>query len=101
MYTASIYFMGQYRPAYFQAETKHAAIDAALAAVAKCHDFLWFSNRLAEALIQLKGNCTAYSTDHGCRGIALRTGPHDPFLDGMTSSFPHYPDLDYSGAANA
>lgn len=100
MYTASIYFMGRYRPAYFEAATAVDAYRAAKRAVMGCDDRAWFYVRLGEAFEKVRGNCTSFSTDHGCRGISLVARKHDPFLDSVTRDLPAYPGLDYTGAVN-
>jgi hypothetical protein len=100
-YTASIYFLGQYRPAYFEAETATRAFQAAAYAVAGCEDQKWLIERLDEALARVtKPNCAAASIEHGARGVSIANRPHDPFLDRVTRSMPAYPGLDYSNAVN-
>ena len=101
-YTASFYFMGQYRPAYFEAETVGKAMNAALRALGTNHpDYAWFADRLKQAYCALrKGNCSAFSAEHGCRGVSIVARNHDRFLDSVTRDFPAYPGLDYAGVAN-
>ncbi len=101
MYTASIYFLGQYRPAYFQAETAIRAFQLAAHAVAGCPDQRWLIDRLDEACTRVrKPNCAAVSIEHGARGVSIAKRPHDPFLDSVTRTMPAYPGLDYAGACN-
>lgn len=102
MYTASIYFLGQYRPAYFEAETARKAADKAIRAINEVTgpDYGWLAARLNEACGKVKANCTSWSAEHGCRGVSLVARAHDPFLDGVTRDFPAYPGLDYSACSN-
>lgn len=95
--TASIYFLGQYRPVYFEASTIDAALAMATAAILKATDREWFESRLAEARKQIKReSCAAWSTEHGCRGVSIAKRPHDPFLRDVVAQLPKYPGLDYS-----
>jgi hypothetical protein len=101
MYTASITFFGQYRPAYFEAETAGKAIAAAIRAIPSCSDYNTLARWLNEAYGQIKKpNCSSYSIEHGCRGVSIVARAHDPFLDSVTASLPAYPGLDYTGATN-
>ena len=99
MFTASIYFLGEYRPAYFQAATLAVAVSKAERALFAAQDRDWFLTRLHEGKRQVrKPNCAGWSAEHGCRGVAIVKRPHDPFLDSITVKLPHYPGLDYTVA---
>ena len=101
-YTASIFFMGEYRPAYFEADTAIKATDKALRALAAVKGYNWFYDRFLEASARLeRSNCSAFACEHGCRGVSLAARPHDPFLDSVTRKLKPFPGLDYSEAVNA
>lgn len=96
MYVASIYFHGQYRPAYFQADTLPAAIEAARVAscgmtqAAKVQAWLDAAER-----DMIRMGYAAVSSSHGMLGISVRSGPHDPFLDSVIATLPECPGLAY------
>jgi hypothetical protein len=107
--TGGIYFLGAYRPAYFEADT----IDACRAMLLKAARPMfarergrelraWLIARINEGAAAIaRGNCTAWSADHNDRGVCFAKRPHDPFLDRATAELPPCPGLDYSGAVNA
>jgi hypothetical protein len=101
MYTASVTFFGRYRPAYFEGATAKDAFVKARRAVAQTEQYHMLTRFLTEALDGISSNCTSCSVDWGCYGAAMRQGPHDPWLDGVTRDYPAYPGLDYSAVANA
>lgn len=80
-YTASIYFLGQYRPAYFEADTARAATKALLASIRECEDYTKLCEWIKQSYSEIKKpNCAAFSVEHGARGISIAKRPHDPFL---------------------
>ena len=97
--TASIFFMGEYRPVYFESETVRGAaakLEGAIAGLPAI-ERAWFAERILEAKRQcLKENCAAYASEHGCRGLSIAKRPHDSFLDTVIRKLPVYPSLDYS-----
>lgn len=100
-YTASIFFLGQYRPAHFEATTAAMAAGEAQAALRFTDRFDWALERLTEGVRRMRhtaGVCgtSSYSCEHGAFGVSLREGPHDPFLDRVCAQMPDYPRLDYS-----
>mgnify|MGYP003659189649 CR=1 FL=1 len=103
MFTIGISFLGQYRPAYFQADTLGDAIAAAVRAVYHMDnaDFDWIMERLRiggdEMAIK---RISAWSAEHGRRAVSFRRGAHDPFLDSVTRHMMPAPGVDYSEAAN-
>jgi hypothetical protein len=100
--TASLYFLGKYRPAYWSAKSAVDAFRLAYAALDNCPDRDWFIPRLQQGAAKLRNrDCESVSHEHGCRGVMLAKRPHDPFLDDLTRSLPAYPGLDYSQCVNA
>jgi hypothetical protein len=105
--TGSIYFLGRYRPAYFEAPTISACNAQMFRAVEPiyAHDKAlrdWLYWRIAEGSKAIdRDSCTAWSADHCDRGVSFAKRPHDPFLDDVTASLPPCPGLDYSGAVNS
>ena len=100
--TGAIYFCGEYRPAYFHAESVNKLNTIMQLAVRNVKDAEWFVERISQAAMELKSrNCAAYCCDHGARGVSMAKREHDPFLDTTTAKFPHYPGLDYSMVCNA
>lgn len=96
MYVASIYFHGEYRPAYFQADTLTAAIEAARTASCGMQQ----ANTVQAWLDAAERDMTRHgysgvSASHGMLGISVRSGPHDPFLDRLIASLPECPGLAY------
>lgn len=96
MYVASIYFHGRFRPAYFQAETVSAAIEAARVASCGMQQAAKVKAWLDAAERDMKRDGYAgVSASHGMLGISVRSGPHDPFLDRAIASLPECPGLAY------
>ena len=102
MFTIGISFLGQYRPAYFQADTLNGALIAAGRAIKGMPEteLDWFLERLRDGRSAMKPNCSAWSAEHGCRAVSVWRGAHDPFLDSVTRDMTPAPGLDYSEAAN-
>jgi hypothetical protein len=100
--SGSIYFLGEYRPAYFEADTLDALACDMLAAVRNLPDRQWYTVRIRQAAEHMgRSNCSAWSADHVCRGVSMAKRPHDPFLDDITRTLPVLPGLDYSNAVYA
>jgi len=100
MFTASIFFLGHFRPAYFEGETARHAANKAARAIRASAESDWFETRLYAAAGSLNKTCASATYEHGARGICVKRGPHDPFLDHATRGFPAFPGLDYSDALN-
>ena len=96
-HTLTIYFLGRYRPAHFEAESLHLAHDAAVTAIAdveepmraKLKAWLW------EAVKAALGNCTGWQAEHGGFGVSWAPRAHDPWLDDLTALCPLCPGLAY------
>lgn len=97
IYSGSIYFFGNYRPAHFQAASVKALRAAMLASIKQMNmdDWQYFAFRIDDLAKQLRKNYTSVSADYGARGVAMRKRPHDPFLDSVTRDLPEYPGLAY------
>lgn len=98
IYSGSIYFFGNYRPAHFEALTIKALRAAMLASIKQMNmdDWQYFAFRIDDLAKQLRKNYTSVSADYGARGVAMRKRPHDPFLDSVTRDLPEYPGLTYA-----
>lgn len=105
MVSGSLYFLGKWRPAYFEAPTIAACRAKMAAAVLNVEsDGLraWFFARLHEGEMQIsRPRCDAWSADHCDRGVSFAKRPHDRFLDSVTLAMSPCPGLDYTGACNA
>jgi hypothetical protein len=102
--TGAIYFLGAWRPAYFEAAGIEECAAKMLCAVQKLEDRslkMWLFNRIREGRAAMASDTfSAWSADHCDRGVSFAKRPHDPFLDGITSLLAPYPGLNYSGAVN-
>jgi hypothetical protein len=104
--SGGIYFLGRYRPAYFEADTARACARLMMASARQVTDDTlrgWLLLRIyeLEGKITRDDHCTTISDDHCDRGVCFAKRAHDPFLDRATATMPHCPGLDYSGACNA
>jgi hypothetical protein len=100
--SGSIYFLGEYRPAYFEADNFVHLASAMVDAVRNLPDRQWFAVRIRQAAEHMgRSNCSAWSADHCSRGVSMAKRPHDPFLDDITRTLPVLPGLDYSNAVYA
>jgi len=104
--SGGIYFLGRYRPAYFEGATVRECARAMMAAARQITDDdmrAWVMCRIYELEGKLgpDPNCSAISSDHCDRGVSFARRPHDRFLDQVTATMPPCPGLDYSAAINA
>lgn len=100
IYSGSIYFLGQYRPAYFEAKTLGALRAAMCNAIANLEsDTRFFLDyRIHNVVKQLrKPSCGGASAEHGAMGVSVGKRPHDPWLDSIVAKLPEYPGLAYPG----
>ena len=100
VYSGSIYFLGQYRPAYFEATSLNKLHEKMRVAIVQTgmDDWQWFAWRIDLATKELrKPNCEGWSAEHGCRGVSVAKRPHDPWLDSIVAKLPEYPGLAYPG----
>jgi hypothetical protein len=100
IYSGSIYFLGQYRPAYFEATGLGSLRAQMRDAIAQMNmdDWQWFAPRIDNAVKELrKPSCGGASVEHGCRGVSVAKRPHDPWLDSIVAKLPNYPGLVYPG----
>lgn len=100
IYSGSIYFLGQYRPAYFEAVTVGKLREQMLASIVQMNidDWQWFAAKIQNSVYELrKPNCGGASAEHGCRGVSVAKRPHDPWLDNVVAKLPEYPGLAYPG----
>ncbi len=99
--SGSIYFLGAYRPAYFEADTIEACAALMHGAVQDIKNGslkIFLLSRIKEGRAQIaRDNCSAWSAEHRDRGVSFAKRPHDPFLDRVTATLPHCPGLDYAG----
>jgi hypothetical protein len=100
-HTVSIYFLGRYRPAAFEAPTINQAIAKALEAAAgiDAKDRAKLQLWAAELLASAARGCVSCAAEHGQLGLGWRLGEHDPFLDRTLAHMEPCPGLDYAGAA--
>lgn len=101
MFTASVYFLGQYRPAHFEGPTAKEAALKAFNAVGRTAEAIKLQYWITEAATAVRRGMPSISIEHGALGVSIRSGAHNPFLDDITREFPTFPGLDYSSAANA
>jgi len=98
-YSGTLYFLGTARPAYFEAKSIKALREQMLKSIQgmSMDDWQFFSWRIDNIAKELrKRSCAGASAEHGCKGISMKEGKHDPFLHDIVKSFPSYPGLDYS-----
>ena len=104
--SGSIYFLGKYRPAYFEAVTASDCATAMHNAILSClHQdpdlYWWLKERIYEGAQRITDrNCTAWAADHCDRGVSFAKRPHDPFMDKAMADMPPCPGLDYSQSVN-
>jgi hypothetical protein len=105
MISGSIYFLGKYRPAYFEAQSVYECQHKMWAAMRPIKDkdlWNWLAVRVLEGRLEIeKDNCSAWTADHCDRGISFAKRPHDPFMDKAVADMPPCPGLDYSQSLNA
>jgi hypothetical protein len=97
-YSASIYFLGQYRPAYFQASSMNRLKAQMRLAIDNLDrdNWEWFAWRIDEAFKRVNArNCSGVNIEHGCRGLSIAKRPHDPWLDNVIADLPAFPHLNY------
>lgn len=100
-HTVTIYFLGRYRPAAFEAPTVNQAIAKALAAAEgiEPQDRAKLQLWAAELLASAARGYVSCAAEHGQLGLGWRLGEHDPFLDRTLAHMEPCPGLDYTGAA--
>ena len=100
--SGSIYFLGKYRPAYFEAKNINELIDKMCMSVLKVEgDVTWLYDRIEECATRINSiHYTSMSMEHGCRGISMTNHPHDRFLDDIIALMLPCPGLDYSFTVN-
>lgn len=99
--SGSIYFLGRYRPAYFEADTTTQVAFLMYAAIRDIEDRQlrsWLDDRIFQGEDSLSDSITSWSADHCDRGVSFAARPHDPWLDSITAKLPPCPGLDYSVA---
>ena len=97
-YSASIYFLGQYRPAYFQATSMTKLKAQMRLAIDNLDrdDWEWFAWRIDEAFKRVQArHCSGVSIEHGCKGLSVAKRQHDPWLDSVVAKLPAFPFLNY------
>ena len=98
-YTATIYFLGKYRPIYIE-DTSIAQVKIRLShAIQETPPELrdWLSEHIRQVFSDFQRmDYSSVSTDHGDRGVALRKGPHDPWLSRLIADLPDCPGLNYN-----
>lgn len=104
MFTSSVFFMGRFRPAYWQRPTLAGAIQAARSASYGMNkedgDKLRAWMDATYLNMQRNSSYASLSSSHGMLGFSLAARPHDSFLDRSTADMPHCPGLDYSECCN-
>lgn len=101
-YTGSFYFLGQHKPAHFEASSVkalRAQMRAAITAMSG-DDWQWYAWRIDEIARDIR-KYAAVSREHGAKGLSMAKRPHDPWLDDVTATLPPYPGLNYGAAVNA
>jgi hypothetical protein len=99
--SGSIYFLGRYRPAYFEASNLYDLTDSMIAAVRDIKDAnlkAWLFARISIGRAKIDSHCTSWSADHCDRGVSFAARPHDPWLDSITAKLPPCPGLNYGAA---
>jgi len=99
-YSIGIGFLGDFRPAYFEAPTMNAVAKLAIEALAETDRAEQGRNWILHAMSGIRKGYSSVSTEHGAFAVSMREKAHDPFLDTLTASFPAYPGLDYSNCVN-
>lgn len=96
--SGSIYFLGRYRPAYFEASSLEMLRTIMLDAVQDMSNAPWYMTRIADAADALKNanGYTAWQSDHCDKGVSMAKRPHDPWLDETVKTLPDCPNLHYS-----
>jgi len=95
MYTATLYFFGDYRPltmedtalARILIRLNYATMDADLKS--------WASETMRKLAKEIAKGYTAATLEESSRGLSLRHGHRDTWLDTETMSLPRYPGIDY------
>jgi hypothetical protein len=97
-YSGSIYFLGQFRPAYFSATSLkdlRAKMRVAIQDMPRS-EWEWFAWRIDNVTKELrKPSCTGASHEHGARGISVAKRPHDPWLANVVARLPAHETLLY------
>jgi hypothetical protein len=97
-YTAQIYFLGKYRPLTIE-DTSPARIKIRLShAIEQTEPELreWIADHLIQVIKGIAQGYASQSIDHSDRGVSLRVGPHDRWLDHITAKMPECPGLNYN-----
>ena len=97
-YSGSIYFLGQFRPAYFSAtnlKDLRAKMRVAIQDMPR-DEWEWFAWRIDNVTKELrKPNCAGASAEQGARGISVAKRPHDPWLANVVARLPAHDTLLY------
>ena len=98
-YTCTLYFLGKFRPLSIE-DTSPARVKIRVAhAIQNTAPELrdWLSNASAKVFSDFsRMGYSSISHDHCDRGLALRAGPHDPWLDRIVAELPECPGLNYN-----
>jgi len=97
-YSASLYFLGAYRPAHFEAKTIKTLAKTLIKAIEKMEPDSreFFASRILEGVKHMRtGNCSKFSAEYGSRGFCIKNQPHDPWLDELTAKLDPMPGLNY------
>lgn len=97
-YSATVYFLGLYRPYYAEAESLPTLVKRINRAIAEIegHDWAYLSESLAEIKKHIrKRNCHAMSCERGTLGVKIKKSPHDPWLSDVVATLPPCPKLNY------
>jgi hypothetical protein len=97
-YTATIYFLGDYRPMYIE-DTAPARLKIRLAHAIEetkpeTRDFL--GKAITTALEGIARGYAATACEHGPLGLSIRAGQRDRWLDHITDKMPECPGLNYN-----
>jgi hypothetical protein len=102
-YSATIYFLGDFKPAHYEAKTIKKLHEQMLNSIVHMSqdDWQFFAPRITEGCKQLrKLSCTGFSAEYGSRGVSFKKRAHDPFLDAITAKLPTFDGIDYRFAIN-
>ncbi len=100
MFSLNIYFLGQYRPIYFNGKNLAEVCKSARRSISSCEDaekLIYWINDLSKT-IHTHENYARVSREHGAIGVCIRRGePVDlgPMLTEYMNGLPHYPRAIY------
>ena len=97
-YSGSIYFLGQFRPAYFSATSLkdlRAKMRVAIQDMPR-DEWEFFAWRIDQAAKELRpAHCAHVAHEHGARGLSMSKRPHDPWLANVVARLPAHDTLLY------